>query len=62
VREHNNKIQDVIFFHKKFAQAQGDKTHLSWHMLFDSKEVFMAIVKIIKPTKDWKNWKDTCRV
>jgi uncharacterized protein YndB with AHSA1/START domain len=26
-------------------EEQGDKTQLTWHMVFDSKEVFMAAVK-----------------
>lgn len=26
-------------------KAEGDKTHLTWHMVFESKEQFMAVVK-----------------
>jgi uncharacterized protein YndB with AHSA1/START domain len=26
-------------------EEQGDKTHLTWHMLFESKEEFIAVIK-----------------
>jgi uncharacterized protein YndB with AHSA1/START domain len=32
----------------------GDKTHLNWHMLFESKELFLAIVKAHKADEGLK--------
>ena len=55
----NKSIFKEIVLHKKIVfqhfnptftttvqfDEQGDKTHLTWHMLFDSKEEFIAVVK-----------------
>ena len=35
-------------------EEQGDKTHLNWHMLFESEEVFMAVVKAHKADEGLK--------
>ncbi len=35
-------------------EKQGDKTHLNWHMLFESEEVFMAVVKAHKADEGLK--------
>jgi uncharacterized protein YndB with AHSA1/START domain len=32
----------------------GDKTHLNWHMLFESKELFLAVVKAHKADEGLK--------
>ena len=55
----NKSIFKKVVLHKKIVfqhfnpdftttvqfDEQGDKTHLTWHMLFDSKEEFIAVVK-----------------
>ena len=35
-------------------EEQGDKTHLTWHMLFESKEQFIAVVKAHKADEGLK--------
>lgn len=35
-------------------EDQGDKTHLTWNMVFESKELFMAIVKAHKADEGLK--------
>jgi uncharacterized protein YndB with AHSA1/START domain len=35
-------------------EEQGDKTHLTWHMLFESREQFIAVVKAHKADEGLK--------
>ncbi|RAW00591.1 SRPBCC family protein [Pseudochryseolinea flava] len=35
-------------------EAQGNKTHLTWHMLFESREVFIQTVKTFKADEGLK--------
>ena len=58
----NKSVFKEVVFHKKLVyqhahpdftatitfDEQGDKTHLTWHMVFESKEEFIAVVKAHK--------------
>jgi uncharacterized protein YndB with AHSA1/START domain len=64
----NKSVFKEVVIHKKIVlehfnpnftatiqfEEQGDKTHLSWHMLFESEEVFMAVVKAHKADEGLK--------
>jgi uncharacterized protein YndB with AHSA1/START domain len=64
----NKSIFKEVVLHKKIVfdhffpnftttvefEALGDKTHLTWHMLFESKEQFIAVVKAHKADESLK--------
>jgi uncharacterized protein YndB with AHSA1/START domain len=64
----NKSIFKEVVLHKKIVfehvapnftatikfEEQGDKTHLTWHMIFESREQFIAVVKAHKADEGLK--------
>ncbi len=64
----NKSVFKEVVLHKKIVykhpfpnftatvefEEQGDKTHLTWHMLFESREQFIAVVKTHKADEGQK--------
>lgn len=64
----NKSVFKEVVLHKKIVyehyhpdfiatitfEEQGDKTHLTWHMLFESEEQFIAVVKAHKADEGLK--------